>query len=117
MQAVILGMFGISELQRRNASPVHICRASAVSAKLWLDDNAETEAVKASTKPAWRSLLMKDAVMFGSHWHREAGPFLMRATMRRMPLCHREDRHDSQQACDLRHNDISGRIRRPQSAC
>ena len=29
MQAVIFGMFGISELQRRKASPVHICCASA----------------------------------------------------------------------------------------
>jgi hypothetical protein len=57
-------------------------------------------------------LLLKDAVIFGSHWHREAGPFLMRATMRQMPLCHREDGHDSQQACDLRHFDIQAKIGR-----
>ncbi len=30
MQAVMAGMLGISELHRRNASPVHICCASAV---------------------------------------------------------------------------------------
>ena len=33
MQAVIFGMFGISELQRRNASPVHCCCASELKAK------------------------------------------------------------------------------------
>ena len=37
MQAVIRLMFGISELHRRNASPVHWRCASAVKAKLGLD--------------------------------------------------------------------------------
>ncbi len=32
MQAVIPGMSGISELQSRNASPVHICCASGLKA-------------------------------------------------------------------------------------
>src|SRR6266404_27643 len=77
MQAVIAGILGISELHKRNASPVHICCASELNAKLWLDERAETETAKASTKPAWRSLLVKDAFISGSHWHREAGPFLM----------------------------------------
>src|ERR1700720_763 len=40
MQAVIFGTSGISELHSRNASPVHICCASALKAKLWLDDSA-----------------------------------------------------------------------------
>src|ERR1700687_3696596 len=65
MQAVILGMLGISELQRRNASPVHICCASALNAKLELDDSAEKETANASTKPAWRIVLVKEAVIFG----------------------------------------------------
>src|SRR5882724_3112904 len=77
MQAVIAGMLGISELQRRNASPVHICCASELNAKLWLDDSAETDTAKANTRPAWRILRVKDAFIFGSHWHRSAGPFLM----------------------------------------
>ena len=55
MQAVIAGMFGISELHRRKASPVHICCASELKAKLWLDDSAETEAAKANTRPALRN--------------------------------------------------------------
>ena len=33
IHAVIAGMSGISELQRRNASPVHVCCASALKAK------------------------------------------------------------------------------------
>src|SRR5476651_2021278 len=77
MQAVILGTLGISELQRRKASPVHIDCASALKAKLALDDSAEKETAKASTKPAWRSVLVTDAVMVGSCWPAPAGPFLM----------------------------------------
>jgi hypothetical protein len=45
---------------------VHICCASALKAKLDVDASAEKEVAKASTKPAWRSVLVKDAVMFGS---------------------------------------------------
>ena len=66
MQAVIFGMLGISELHRRKASPVHICCASALKAKLALDDRAEKEIAKANTKPAWRILLEKEAVIFGT---------------------------------------------------
>ena len=68
MQAVIFGMLGISELHRRNASLVHICCASALKAKPGVDDSAETEAATASIKPAWRSVLVKDAVILGSRW-------------------------------------------------
>ena len=66
MQAVMAGMLGISELQRRNASPVHIYCASALKAKLEVDASAEKEPAKASTKPARRIVLVKDAVIFGS---------------------------------------------------
>jgi hypothetical protein len=59
-------MFGISELQRRKASPVHICRASELKAKPEVDASAEKETAKPRTKPAWRIVLEKDAVMFGS---------------------------------------------------
>ena len=67
MQAVIFGMFGISELQSLNASPVHCACASELKAKLWLVDTAETVKAMARTRPAWRSLLVKELVMFGSH--------------------------------------------------
>jgi hypothetical protein len=66
MHAVIFEMLGISELHRRNASLVHICCASALKAKLEVDASAEKEVAKASTKAAWRIVLVKDAVMFGS---------------------------------------------------
>jgi hypothetical protein len=66
MQAVIFGMFGISELHSRNASLVHIDCASALKAKLEVEASAENEVANASTKPAWRSVLVKDAVIFSS---------------------------------------------------
>jgi hypothetical protein len=66
MQAVILGMLGISELHRRNASPEHICCASALKAKLSVDEIAELEAAKASAKLTLRTVQAKKAVIFGS---------------------------------------------------
>src|ERR1700712_2312821 len=50
MHAVILEMFGISELQRRKASPVHICCASALKAKLEVDVTAEIETANATMR-------------------------------------------------------------------
>jgi hypothetical protein len=52
MQAVIFGIFGISELHRRNASPLHIDCASALKAKLEVDEIAEIEAANATMRPA-----------------------------------------------------------------
>src|SRR6266702_3108823 len=46
MQAVIFGMLGISELHRRKASSEHIDCASALKAKLAVDEIAEIEAAK-----------------------------------------------------------------------
>jgi hypothetical protein len=66
MQAVMRGMSGISEAQRRNASPVHIRWASALNAKLEVGDIAATETAKASIKPAWRMVFAREAVIFGS---------------------------------------------------
>jgi hypothetical protein len=66
MQALVLGMFGISELHRRNASPWHADRDSALKAKLEVEASAEKEVAKASTKTAWRIVLVKAAVIFGS---------------------------------------------------
>jgi hypothetical protein len=54
IHAVMRGMLGISELHRRNASPLHICCASTVKAKPELGDNAETDIANASAKPARR---------------------------------------------------------------
>src|SRR6266446_5239122 len=75
MQAVMAGMLGISELHSRNASPVHICCASAEYAKLEVDDSAEIEAAKATTKAAWRMVRVIKAVMVGSCWPSSAGRF------------------------------------------
>jgi hypothetical protein len=75
MHAVVFGMFGISELHSLNASPVHFSCASALKAKLEVDDSAEIETAKASTKPAWRIVLVKDALIVGSHLFGPAGPF------------------------------------------
>src|SRR5436190_9146708 len=73
MQAVIFGMFGISELQSRNASPVHICWASALKAKPEVEVTAENAAATATAKPALRTVFVKKAVIFGSHRRREGG--------------------------------------------
>src|ERR1700694_70784 len=93
MQAVMRGMSGISELHRRNASPVHICRASALKAKPEVDTSAENETANAATKPAWRIVLVKEAGIFGSHWPCSAGPLVVRRTL---PHLHRPD-------CDVHH--------------
>jgi hypothetical protein len=83
MQAVIFGMFGISELQRRNASPVHCCCASELKAKLAVDETAAKEVVKASTKLTLRTVVKKAAVIFGSCWPSYVDRLLMVATCAR----------------------------------
>jgi hypothetical protein len=78
MHAVIFGMSGISELHRRNASPVHICCASSLNAKLEVDDSAATEATTASAKLAWRSALVERCGHFWLPWvRRVSGALLM----------------------------------------
>ena len=77
MQAVIFGIFGISELQRRNASPVHICCASALKAWLAVDEIAENAVAKANARLIFRAVELSSVVMFGSHWPSIAGPLLM----------------------------------------
>ena len=57
MQVVIFETFGISELQSRIASPVHICCASALNAKLEVD-SAEKESANASVNPTWRMIVV-----------------------------------------------------------
>src|SRR4029453_6649711 len=83
MQAVIFGIFGISELQRRNASPVHCCCASELKAKLAVDEAAAKEAVKASAKPILRAVLKKAAVICASCWPSYVDRLLMVATCAR----------------------------------
>ena len=63
MHAVIFETFGISEPQRRSASPEHICWASELKAKLEVDETPETETTKAKISPARRIVLLK-AVIF-----------------------------------------------------
>jgi len=77
---VIFEMFGISELQRRNASPVHCCCASELKAKLAVDETAAKEAVKANTKLTLRTAVKKVAVIFGSCWSSYVDRLLMVAT-------------------------------------
>jgi hypothetical protein len=66
MHAVIFGMFGISELHKRNASPVHICCASELKAKLDVEDSVAIEAANANTKPAWRIVRVRRVAIFSS---------------------------------------------------
>jgi hypothetical protein len=47
---------------------VHISCASALKAKLDVDDSEAMEAATASTRPARRNVAVKDAVILGSHW-------------------------------------------------
>ena len=85
MQAVIFGILGISELQRRNASPVHCCCASALKAKLAVDETAESEAAKASARPTFRTVVVNSVVIVGSHWPRDSGPVVDGWSMRLEP--------------------------------
>src|SRR5512132_310182 len=77
MQAVIFGMFGISELQRRNASPVHICCASELKAWLAVEEIAEKAVAKASARLILRAVEFSSVVIFGSHWPGISDPLLM----------------------------------------
>jgi hypothetical protein len=63
MQAVIFGMFGISELHSRNASPLHIDCASALKAKLEVDVTAEIETANATMSPACRIVWVRRLVI------------------------------------------------------
>ena len=54
MQAVIFGMLGISELQRRKASPVQAERASALKAKLDDEVAADAEITNAALRQILR---------------------------------------------------------------
>ena len=68
MQAVIRLMFGISELHRRNASPVHCRCASAVKAKLGLA-SAVREIATASVAAIWTDGLgANDGHLSSSGW-------------------------------------------------
>ena len=58
-------------LREKCAQMVHIACASAEKAKLWLVEITEAVRANASTKPAWRILLVNDAVIVGSCRPRE----------------------------------------------
>jgi hypothetical protein len=63
MHAVIFGMSGISDEQRRKASPVHICCASAEKARLELVEAIETMAAKPRARLVSRIVAEKDLVI------------------------------------------------------
>jgi hypothetical protein len=92
-------MLGISELHRRNASPEHICCASALKAKLDVDETADREAAKARAKLTLQTLLLKKAVIVGPHWP-AAGPLFDAPTLRR--ICFAD--------CDVHHSVAAGQI-------
>jgi len=86
-------MLGISALHRRNASPEHICCASALKAKLDVDETADREAAKARAKLTLQTLLLKKAVTVGPHWP-GAGPLFDVPTLCRIRFAD----------CDVRHS-------------
>jgi hypothetical protein len=92
MHAVTFATFGISELQRRIASPEHICWASRLKAKLEVDDTAETETMKAKITPARRVALLNAFIAspFVSRWSRRVvdAPTLPRRGRAHCDLCH-----------------------------
>ena len=92
---------------------MHICCSSELKAKLWLVDSAETETANANTKPAWRILRVKDAFIFGSHWHRVAGPLFDGTNMRLTAHSDCDDCHDSSRPCDDGHIAASAGNRSP----
>jgi hypothetical protein len=64
MHAVTAETFGMAELQSRKASPVHICCASALKAKLEVDA-AQRPAAKATVNAAWRIVFCENEIMTG----------------------------------------------------
>jgi hypothetical protein len=72
MQAVIFGISGISELQRRKASPVHICCASELKAKLAEEDSADIETAMTNAKLTLQTALVIETLIVGSRWHPES---------------------------------------------
>src|SRR4051794_39878503 len=103
MQAVIAGMFGMSELHSLKASPVHCARASSLKAKLCVDDSADSDSAKPRTRPAWRTLSVKVAVIISSHWPRLAGPLFDGETMRRSRTFLCDNSHSETLLCDTNH--------------
>jgi hypothetical protein len=62
MQAVMAEMLAMSELQSRNAPPVHICCASALKAKPDVD-TAQRPMATASANPVRRIVLCESEVV------------------------------------------------------
>ena len=84
MHTVMRGIFGISALQSRKASAMHICRASAPNAKLEVE-NANKEIAKAAIRPATRIVLLKSALMIGPPIKPPRRPVLMYRPCRNLP--------------------------------
>src|SRR4030088_3462889 len=66
MHAVIFAMSGNSELHRRNRSPVHICCASALKAKLEDVESTDMETARATITPILRVVLVYCEIIFSS---------------------------------------------------
>jgi hypothetical protein len=64
MHAVTAETFGMAELQSRKASPLHICCASALKAKLEVDA-AQRPTTKATVNPAWRNVFCGNEIIAG----------------------------------------------------
>jgi hypothetical protein len=93
MHVVILAMSGISELHRRNASPVHICCASALNAKLEEAESADMETARAMITPTLRVVLLHREIIFRLLFGRSMRPLFLGYTQSRRNDPYRDLRH------------------------
>jgi hypothetical protein len=93
MHVVIFAMSGISELQRRNASPVHICCASALKAKLEEAESADMETARAMITPTLRAVLVLGEIIFRLLLGRSMRPLFLGYTLSRRNDPYRDFRH------------------------
>jgi hypothetical protein len=77
---------------------MHICCASALKAKLDVDETADREAAKTRAKLTLRTVLLKKAVIVGSYW--PAGPLFDVPTLRRIRFAD----------CDVHHSVAASQI-------
>jgi hypothetical protein len=100
MHVVIFAMSGISELQRRNASPVHICCASALKAKLEEAESPDMETARAMIMPTLRVVLVLGEIIFRLLLGRSMRPLFLGYTFLGYTLSRRNDPYR-----DFRHTD------------
>jgi hypothetical protein len=93
MHVVIFAMSGICEPHRRNASPVHICCASALKAKLEEAESADMETARAKIMPTLRVVLLHREIIFRLLSGRSVRPLFLGYTLSRRNDSYRDFRH------------------------